>query len=881
MKTDNNHKFKLYKIIYFLTSFLSFISFIFFVLFIYYFFLTSDDSSILENYKTLAFTFEIILGVILGLIYLSLILTVKIIINENNQRKKKIDAYTIWIYTLMIILTLIPIIPIAPFFHLYFLLYVTDDRLMYKNIVTKKGEPLVEVKDLKLSFKVVGQKQNKLVIRGVSFKLFPNEVLAIIGESGSGKSVLTSTLYGVLVRNAIIHGGSIKILGQDVTNWSESKWKRSGLRGNVVSAVFQNPMTTLNPNQKVGIQIMEGLFVNGIVKTRKKAKETALYYLKKTRIANPEKVFNSYPHQLSGGMKQRVVLSAILACKTKIIILDEPTTALDPTIQAQVLELVKELKREFNLSIIFITHDLGVVASLADRIAIMYAGKIIEQGLTKEVMLHSQHPYTWGLIMSMPDLNVGEELDYIPGNVPLILNNIKGDAFAPRNKYALGIDYIQEPPVFSISKTHTVSSWLLDKKAKRYDPPKGIMERWNRWVTLTSFYEPSKKLKTWAFDHELKQYVKVKDEKQRSYLEAQQSINETPNNLRSSVKKPIDDHLKQKKDNIFKKENFKLYKITNFNQHLDHQEKHTPVILKIRNVSIDYKTNKGDFRAVADVSLNLRKGEILGLVGESGSGKSTLGKALTKQIDHKGEIILNKIILPNKAKRLIRDDIVKQIQMIFQDPTDSLNPFKSVRKNFLEGYNNVTHRKDRKQKISKNEDVLRVLKSIGFDLSVLNMYPLELSGGQQQRISVGRALLVEPKIIVADEPISALDVSIQAQVINMLKDLRQQNDLTILFIAHDLRMVEYISSRIAVMNQGRIVEILPSSEINERAIHPYTKTLLSAVPSINEFDVNLLRMQHDEKEYVITEDTLWWKVGDEHYVFGNQKQVIRWLSSRK
>lgn len=339
---------------------------------------------------------------------------------------------------------------------------------------------LIEVKDLVLSFKNPGSPdENSLVIRKTSFELREGEVLAIIGESGSGKSVITSALYGLVGSNAVVESGVINVLGHEVQNFNSGQWERAKIRGTGISAVFQNPMTTLNPTMKIGQQIIEGMLVNGLVKTKAEAFENAKRYLTETRINNPEKIMEMYPHELSGGMKQRVVIAAIISLHPKVLVLDEPTTALDPTVQALVLDIIRELKEKYNIAIIFITHDLGVVASIADRIAIMYAGQIIENATRDEIMWNPKHPYTWGLLLSMPDVNNGKRLSTIKGSVPGSLNNIVGDAFASRNDYAMGIDFKEEPPIFQVSPTHYAKTWLLDKKAPEFTPPQVIQKRWD------------------------------------------------------------------------------------------------------------------------------------------------------------------------------------------------------------------------------------------------------------------------------------------------------------------------------------------------------------------------------------------------------------------
>ncbi|WP_338867453.1 ABC transporter ATP-binding protein [[Mycoplasma] gypis] len=358
----------------------------------------------------------------------------------------------------------------------------------FKNteyIELKDGEKLkvaAEIKDINLSFTnpaVPGQK-NK-VLRNPSLKIYEGKVHAIIGESGSGKSVITSLLYGLTGDNAVIDSGEVKLYNNNVEHFSFRDWERSHYRGRVVSAVFQNPMSTLNPTMKVGKQIMEGMLLNKIVKNRKEAWDRAIEFLKLTKINDPEAVMNLYPHEMSGGMIQRVVIAAIVALEPKILVMDEPTTALDPTVQALVLDVIKELQQKLKLSIVFITHDIGVVASIADYISIMYAGQIIEEGKTREILKNPQHPYTWGLIMSMPDVNKGSRLSTIRGSVPSNLNKIVGDAFAIRNDYALDIDFVEEPNFYWVSETHRVKSALLDERAPEYQPPALIQKLWKEF----------------------------------------------------------------------------------------------------------------------------------------------------------------------------------------------------------------------------------------------------------------------------------------------------------------------------------------------------------------------------------------------------------------
>ncbi|SDZ22720.1 oligopeptide transport system ATP-binding protein [Proteiniborus ethanoligenes] len=332
---------------------------------------------------------------------------------------------------------------------------------------------ILEVKDLHVSFNT----HNGIVkaIRGVSFDLYKGETLAIVGESGSGKSVTTKVLMGILAKNEVIEKGEILFEGKDLTKISNKEI--TNIRGKEIAMIFQDPMTSLNPTMTVGYQIAESIMEHQKL-SKSQAKEKAIELIQLVGINEPEKRYKQYPHQLSGGMRQRIVIAIALACNPKILIADEPTTALDVTIQAQILDLIKEIQNKIGLSIIFITHDLGVVANIADRVAIMYAGKIIEYGTSEEIFYHPQHPYTWGLLASVPDMaNQQNELYAIPGTPPNMLYPPKGDAFALRSDYALKIDFEEEPPFFKVSDTHYAATWLLHEKAPKIQMPKVLKDR--------------------------------------------------------------------------------------------------------------------------------------------------------------------------------------------------------------------------------------------------------------------------------------------------------------------------------------------------------------------------------------------------------------------
>ncbi len=335
-------------------------------------------------------------------------------------------------------------------------------------------EPILQVSNLKISFRAYGGIVQ--AVRGVSFDLYRGETVAIVGESGSGKSVSTKAIMGILPGNAIIEEGSILYDGMDLTKVDEAQMHK--IRGHRIGLVFQDPLSALNPIMKVGKQITEVLVRRGM--NKQEAHEKALQLMRDVGIPEPERRIEQYPFQFSGGMRQRIVIAIALAGDPEILICDEPTTALDVTVQAKILELINQIKEERHLSVIFITHDLGVVAQMADRICVMYAGKIVESGTAEEIFFEPAHPYTWALLSSMPDLETKERLEAIPGTPPNMISPPKGDAFAVRNRYALKIDFEQEPPTFRLSDTHLASTWLLHPSAPHVEMPKTLKHRISR-----------------------------------------------------------------------------------------------------------------------------------------------------------------------------------------------------------------------------------------------------------------------------------------------------------------------------------------------------------------------------------------------------------------
>ncbi|WP_192597179.1 dipeptide ABC transporter ATP-binding protein [Sporosarcina limicola] len=616
-------------------------------------------------------------------------------------------------------------------------------------------EPILTVENLRVSFRTYeGEVQ---AVRGVSFELFEGETLAIVGESGSGKSVMSKSLMGLIPQPpGEITDGCIMYQGKDILKNSQKEWRN--LRGSEISIIFQDPMTSLNPTMTIKNQIMEGIIKHQKI-SRKEAEKKTVELLGLVGIKNPEEKLNNYPHQFSGGMQQRVVIAMALACNPRIIIADEPTTALDVTVQAQVLELLKDIQKKLGTSIIFITHDLGVVANVADRVAVMYAGRIAEIGKMEEVFFNPQHPYTKGLLSAMPNLNTGQDaLKTIPGAPPNLLDPPVGDAFAERNENALKVDFLYEPPMFKVSATHSAATWMLHEKAAKR--------------------------------------VKEIAEKQTS---------------------DVNSSMTTRKEVASEK------------------------VLEIKGLKQYFKGKGGNVvKAVDGFTLDIFKGETFGLVGESGCGKSTTGKTILRLHGAtEGEILFKGVDI---NKKHVGNNLNKEIQMIFQDPYSSLNPRWTVGDSIAEGM--IIHGLY-SSKAERQKKVLELLEVVGLRGEHANRYPHEFSGGQRQRIGIARALAVEPEFIVADEPISALDVSIQAQIINLMRKLQREKNLTYLFIAHDLSMVKYISDRVGVMYQGQLVEVAESDELYDNPMHPYTRRLLSSIPQIGKSEKKHVALQTD------------------------------------
>ena len=554
-----------------------------------------------------------------------------------------------------------------------------------------KDNTILEVKDLSVAF------DGRTVVERLNLTLERGKTLGIVGESGSGKSVSTMAMMGLLPKNATVSGSAL-LDGTELLTLDEEGFR--GIRGKRISMIFQEPMTSLNPVQKCGEQVLE---MGG-------DRERVIELFKEVLLPRPEKIFDSYPHELSGGQKQRVMIAMALINNPDIIIADEPTTALDVTVQKTILDLLKSLQEKFGISIIFITHDLGVIAQIADDILVMYRGKMVEQGPAKELLHHPKEPYTQGLLACRPPL------DSRPERLPTVEDFLKGER--------------------------------------------------------------------------------------------------------------IDDAT------------------TDDTGHLSPLTSHLSPLIEVRDLDVTYTLKRSLFgkplqtlKGVDGISFDIMEGETLGLVGESGCGKSTLGRALLRLIDHSAGDILYRgqslDTLSSKEMRALRP----KLQIIFQDPYSSLNPRITIGDAIAEPLK--VHRKTlntQNTPITQNtlkETVLSLMEQVGLQPDWYSRYPHELSGGQRQRVCIARALILQPELVVCDESVSALDVSVQAQVLNLLNNLKRRYHYTYLFITHDLSVVKFLSDRIMVMQKGKIVESGTPDDLFRNPQTAYTRTLLEAIPRID------------------------------------------------
>ena len=607
--------------------------------------------------------------------------------------------------------------------------------------------PLLEVRDLKTCFD--SEQGEVRAVDGVSFHIGRGETLAIVGESGSGKSVTSLSIMRLITGSGRIAGGSILLNGDNLLAKSEAGMRR--IRGNDISMIFQEPMTSLNPVFTVGSQIAETIALHKRIGAAA-ARRQSIDMLELVGIPEPARRFNAFPHQMSGGMRQRVMIAMALSCSPKLLIADEPTTALDVTIQAQILDLMRRLQKEFGMSILFITHDLGVVAEVADRVVVMYAGRAVEAATVTDLFENPRMPYTIGLLNSVPRVDREafrqQRLRAIPGNVPNPIDLPSGCAFHPRCRFAVEACGREVPRLEDTGNGHMVRCLRSSEIALLVSAPH---DAWTVQATGAGTGPAAT----------AKRLLEVK-------------------NL--SVSFPIRGGLASR------------------------------VI--------------GRVQAVCDISFDIAAGEVVGLVGESGSGKTTAGQALLRLVEPTGGKVMFDGIDVGALDRSGLRDLRRRMQIIFQDPFASLNPRMTVEEIVGEAF--AIHKLERGP--NRRARIAEILQSVGLSSDHMRRYPHEFSGGQRQRIGIARALAVRPQFIVADEPVSALDVSIQAQVVNLLQDLKQQLGLTLLFIAHDLGVVEYLCDRVIVMYLGRIMEVAPARRLYASPAHPYTEALLSGVP---------------------------------------------------
>ena len=611
----------------------------------------------------------------------------------------------------------------------------------------QRADLLLRVRDLRTWF--LTDAGPVRAVDGVSFDLHAGETLGIVGESGSGKSVCAKSIMRLLDEPARIVGGSIEFRGRDLAKLDEADIR--AVRGREIAMVFQDPMTSLNPVLRIAKQLVEAMTAHGRF-TPAAARTRAVSLLRRMGVGRPESAVDSFPHQFSGGMRQRVMLAMGFSNEPSLLIADEPTTALDVTIQAQILELLRELNRDLGTAVILISHDLGVIANVCQRILVMYAGEVVEEGPPEELLSDPRHPYTWALLHAAPRIDAeaaDRRLTTIDGQPPDPRNWPDGCRFRARCPFAVA-KCAEHPALLPI------------------DDPTASGGRASRcWVTQAggALHTPARK-------------------------PAEAAV---PAAVQSAVP---------------------LLQVSEVSKHFALPKE-------------GYFTRPRVLRAVDGVSLTVNRGETVGLVGESGCGKSTLARLVTRLHEPTGgKIVFDGTDITHATPGQIRP-LRRRMQMIFQDPYASLNPRMQVAE-ILAGpllLHGIVG-----DAAAARIRVAELLDLVGLPATAAGRFPHEFSGGQRQRISIARALAVGPDLVVADEPISALDVNIQAQIINLMVDLQERLGLTYLFIAHDLAVVRHVCDRIVVLYLGRVMEVATSATLFARPLHPYTRTLIAAAP---------------------------------------------------
>ncbi|MHB8295669.1 MAG: ABC transporter ATP-binding protein [Acidimicrobiales bacterium] len=633
--------------------------------------------------------------------------------------------------------------------------------------------PTLEINDLTTEIKL----RHAVVhaVDGLSLSIQPGETLGVVGESGSGKSITGLSVMRLLPHGGNIVSGSVKLNGQELTGLSETEMRR--YRGNEIGMIFQDPMTSLNPTMTIGRQVGEPLRIHkGASKAEALARAEEVLGL--VGMPRPKERLSDYPHQLSGGMRQRAMIAMALALEPKLLIADEPTTALDVTIQAQILSLLDDLKQRLSMSILLITHDMGVIAGRAERVMVMYAGRIVESARTEDLFGHTHHPYSEALMGSIPalDHDPSELLLSIPGLPPDLTNPPSGCHFHPRCSYATSICSEPDPPLSGDDPMHPYACFhpvgfgpelgpaLSGPPRQRPAAGEGPAEGGGGGVVTLA--------------------------RRRAAPAA------APGHEGGGAT--------------------------------------TPALLELRDLVKEYPVTAGavlqrkvgSVKAVSGVSVGLAQGETLGIVGESGCGKSTIGRLVVAiEKPTSGAVLfdgqdITKLSGPD-LRRKRRD-----LQLMFQDPYTSLNPRMRVGTIVREPLA-IQHMGSKK---AQQDKVSELLREVGLNPKAQELYPHEFSGGQRQRIGLARALTLNPRLIVADEPVSALDVSIRSQILNLMRSLQDRHNLTYVFISHDLSVVRYMSDKIAVMYLGKLVELAASGDLYLRPAHPYTRGLIDTIP---------------------------------------------------
>ncbi len=597
---------------------------------------------------------------------------------------------------------------------------------------------LLSVESLTITYR--GEQGRQTAVRDVSFELYPREAYGLVGESGCGKSTIALAIMRYLAANGRVAAGRITFAGQDLLRLPVRELQR--LRGGRIAMVYQDPGAALNPSITVGDQVAE-VFEIHKGHSRAQARAAAIEMFERVRMPGAADVARRYPHQLSGGMQQRAIIAMALATNPALLILDEPTTGLDATVEAAVLDLIAEIRGEFNAAVLLISHNLAVVSRLCDRVGVLYAGELVEQGATAELFAAPQHPYTAGLLSCVPRFGTRKDADPlvpIAGRMPHIGEELSGCTFAPRCPLVQDVCLAEKPPL-----TPTAA---------------GRLARCFFWPQVQDLHA--------------------------AHLDRE----------RSHAPAPSDTH-----------------------------EQDGGALLDVQHAECTF----GRVRAVNDVSFTTRRAQIFGLVGESGSGKSTVARCIAGLLDLTGGTLTldgHDITRPVEQRERA---LVKRVQIVFQSPEATLNPRQTVRQMLERTVKALT---DRRGAVLR-ERVVELARLVQLDLALLDSYPSGLSGGQRQRVAIARAFAGDPDIVLCDEPISNLDVSVQAAILNLLADLQERQSVSYVFISHDLNVVRYLADQVGVMYLGALVEIGPVECVFAPPFHPYTETLFAAMPTFD------------------------------------------------